>query len=444
MTHLRIEQNNIPEQVNATIIHKLHEVALSVPEPNVGEEDSAYLAGNLQTTYAYKSDVDYLTDRFANLYITGITDYYIKFEDSAVYNILSNAGIGDGTGITTNAAGNVTGSQIKDLFKNNTAITSFDEFKYFTTVNNSGIPYGVFENCSNLTSIDLSNVKSINASAFRNCSNLNIEINMPNYGNVILEWQIFRQTKISKILDLGMCTQINDQCFQYCTNLTEVTLPTTCITLQSKVFEGCTNLSLINVENIMYMGECVFSEVMSVTEPFYFKELLYQNRESERNGLFTGGSPYVYAPKLQSITGGQDSGGNNCRGAFINTGWNVTRSNKKIVYFKNLSSVETGAFCGGIVKHLIINNATPPTVTQYVYGNQNLLIDVRGGGVSSSVVQNVWVPDSAVTTYQQDTYWGEFGNRIQGLSGMNKVATKELWDQLSSSSKEDTLIEEYM
>jgi len=103
-------------------------------------------------------------------------------------------------------------------------------------------------------------------------------------------------------------------------------------------------------------------------------------------------------------------------------------TDKNIIYFKDLSSVETGAFCGGNVKHLIINNAIPPTVTAYWDKKQNLLIDVSGAGVSRSVVQNVWVPDSAVNTYKADTYWGEFGNKIQGLSGMSKVATKALWD----------------
>lgn len=106
MTHLRIEQNNIPEVIGASVIHKLYEIALSIPEPNSGEEDVAYLSGNLQLTHSYKYECDYLTDRFTNLHITTTGDYYIRFRDAEVQKICSNTW-GDGVGCLVSNVENV-------------------------------------------------------------------------------------------------------------------------------------------------------------------------------------------------------------------------------------------------------------------------------------------------------------------------------------------------
>lgn len=445
MNNLKIQQGNNIEIVNANIISKLYEIALSIPEPQSGEEDGVYLSGNLQTAYAYHSNVNYLTTRFPELFINVTNSYYIDFQDSAVYNILKSAGIGDGSGITEAQAAAVTNQQVNGIFYGNTDITHFDEFVLFTNINNP-IPVFLFKGCSNLVSIDLSNVRSMEREAFQGCTSLSIELNMPLYGSHELGDQTFRDAAITKILNLGGCISIGIACFRGCTNLTQVVLPSTCTTLGRGAFQECSNLSSINVENIITMGADAFGWT-SFSGIFYFKELLNQiqgSNDFNRNGLFVGGAPHIYAPKLQAISGGFDTGGNNVQGLIVSNGWNSSRCNKKIIYFRDLTSVKTGAFCGGVIKHLIINNTTPPTVTQYAYAKQNLLIDVSSGGVSSSVVQNVWVPDSAVNTYKAHTYWGEFGSKIQGLSGLSKVATKALWDQLSDSAKEDTLVEEYM
>ena len=453
MNNLKIEQDGISELVDTKLIQKLYETASSIPKPLGKQQDNAYMSGRLEVPKTYRNQVQYLAGningesnsegRFKDLRIDVTIGYYITFQDPEVERVLLTKNISsDGIGITEADAANYTGS-MNSWFDGNTTVTTFDELKYFTNTKLER----TFNGCSNLTSVDLSKVRQIWNSAFRDCTKLNIEVNIPNLISGELGWSAFENSGITKILDLGSCTKIQESCFRGCSNLTEVILSTVCTTIQKNVFQNCINLHTINVENIMYIGAAVFSDCTSISHPFYFKELLEQNNDKNdkrRNSIFVGGSPYIYAPKLQSLGGGYDRGGNNCRGAFINSGWNSTRSNKKIVYFRDLSSVETGAFCGGIVKHLIINNSTIPTVTAHADQNQDLLIDVSGDGVSNSVVQNVWVPDSAVDSYKQHQYWGEFGNKIQGLSGMNKVATKELWDQLSDSAKEDTLIEAYM
>ena len=439
MTNLNIQQNTQQsENVSFAVINKLYNLAITSAVEDQNSSFFMNLQGNVSVPAAYGSQVQYLTTKFPDFHISA-NALYIAFQDPEVERVLLTKNISsDGIGITETEAANYTKS-IGSWFAGNTTVTTFTELKYFNNVTLEV----TFDGCSNLTSVDISKVRYIGSKTFRNCSKLTIEVNVPMLQGD-LGWGSFQNSGITKILDLGSCTLLTDSCFSGCLNLTEVTLPSSCTALQQRIFADCVNLHTINLENIIYIGPAVFAGSRAITEPFYYKELLEQNMGKGSNSIFTGGSPYIYAPKLQSLGGGWDKGGHNCRGAFINSGWNQTRSNKKIVYFRDLSSVETGAFCGGIVKHLIINNSTIPNVTAHADQNQDLLIDVSGSGVSNSVVQNVWVPDSAVNSYKQHQYWGEFGNKIQGLSGMNKVATKELWDQLSDSAKEDTLIEAYM
>lgn len=76
MTHLNIQQGQNIEVVSTNLIKKLYEAALSVPEPLEGEQDAAYMSGNLQVDKAYRNQVEYLTNRFNNLYIN-VTEGYI-------------------------------------------------------------------------------------------------------------------------------------------------------------------------------------------------------------------------------------------------------------------------------------------------------------------------------------------------------------------------------
>lgn len=296
-----------------------------------------------------------------------------------------------------------------------------------TSISISGyISSYAFRGCSNLDTVNFSNIYQVGGECFK-LTKLSGEINFPNYANVPLGYSAFNGTKITRVLSLGNCTSIGYSCFSSCSELTDVTLPSSCTKIEQDAFQSCTKLTSINVENVTELGTGNFGWCTAL-KLLYFKELLtYSSNKINNNGLFSGGQ-YIYAPKLPDVVGGFDTGGNNVRGLFAQAGWNNSRSNKKIIYFKNLSSVQTGAFCGGNVKHLVINNTTPPTVTAFQDQKQDLLIDVSGGGVSSSVVQNVWVPDSAVNDYKNHTYWGEFGNKIQGLSGLSKVATRSLWD----------------
>ena len=140
MTHLRIEQNSNIEIVNSILIQKLYDISLSIPEPVQGQEDDAQVSGNIQSNYAYKTDVNYLTTRFPNLQINITQGYYIPFEDSTLGNFAIQQ-YGDGIGCTAAMAAGVTsrntfwGTQMSSSQKSQ--VTSLNDFQYFPGINNS-------------------------------------------------------------------------------------------------------------------------------------------------------------------------------------------------------------------------------------------------------------------------------------------------------------------
>jgi len=104
----------------------------------------------------------------------GVPEPYIVFADATVEQICATKW-GDGIGLKPSQAAAVT--SIGTNFRYNTAITSFDEFVYFTGVKT--LPNSPFRGCTALRSITLPpNLTTINDSTFRQCSAL-ISIEIP-------------------------------------------------------------------------------------------------------------------------------------------------------------------------------------------------------------------------------------------------------------------------
>lgn len=231
MTHLNIQQGQNIEVVSTSIIKKLYEVALSVPEPLEGEQDAAYMSGNLQVDRTYKAQVQYLTNRFNDLHINVTDSYYIPFEDSNVLSVLLTNNIGaDSTGITEAEAANAT--LTSTTFESNTDITSFGEFKYFTKANTNP-PNQLFMGCSNLSSIDLSNVTTLSSEEFKGTA----------LTNVVLPENV---------------TTIPGNCFSWTGSLVSVTAPGVQVITQ-RAFDQCTGLtSFSDFSNVTTIGENAF------------------------------------------------------------------------------------------------------------------------------------------------------------------------------------------
>ena len=110
------------------------------------------------------------------------------------------------------------------IFRENTNIIAFTEFKYFTGI--TEIPANAFNGCKSLWKISLpENIKTIGECAFYNCSSLS-KINLPN----------------------GVTT-IEDSAFNGCTTLSDVKFPNNLELIGSGAFSNCQSLSNIIIPN---------------------------------------------------------------------------------------------------------------------------------------------------------------------------------------------------
>ena len=108
MIHLKIEQNNIQENVSSAVIEKLYELASS------GDLDqSSNLAGNLHTTATYQAYIDVLHTEYPDLTISA-TNTYIMFEDPEVEAKLKGY-VGDGVGVISSQFKSLTQLRVMDL-----------------------------------------------------------------------------------------------------------------------------------------------------------------------------------------------------------------------------------------------------------------------------------------------------------------------------------------
>lgn len=280
MTHLRIEQNTVTENVTSNIIHKLYETAkaiIDVEEANNVQESQVSLKGNLQVSKAYGDEIDWLEAKFPDLHITAGTRY-IRFADPEVLRVLLANNIGDGTGVTEADASAVT--YIDGLFQGNTTVTSFNELRYFT----GGVQLlnRAFYNTSNLQSIDLSTVSFLSERCFSS-SGITGVINLPNITR--MQPLAFDNCKNITEINFGpLLTSMANSTCSGCSNLQKVTGLSNKTTVPDGMFSNCQKLSNIDID---------FSKVTSIGGAAFQNCKLLTNLDlsdvvSIGNGAFNG------------------------------------------------------------------------------------------------------------------------------------------------------------
>ena len=289
MTHLRIEQNTITENVTSNVIHKLYETAKAIidaEEANEVEESQVSLKGNLQVSKAYGDEIDWLEAKFPDLHITaGIR--YIRFADDAVYARLSQY-LGDGTGITSSEITNANifsssndSNTGQPYFKSNTSITSFNELGQLPQV--TTIPNSCFQGCTNLTNIDLSNITTLSQLAFKGCAGLtsvdlsslvnganssfadctslsSVTLN-PNLSYI--NFGMFEHCALRSISGNGI-SSVGQWGIRYCTSLTTVDFPNL-TSIKVGAFTGDTALTSIDLSNVTSIENGAFQNCTALT-----------------------------------------------------------------------------------------------------------------------------------------------------------------------------------
>lgn len=442
MNSLIIQQGNISENVPSIVIDKLYRLALTskVEDPNNALEIS--LSGNISPVSAYEDAVTYLRNKFPNLTInTPSSGFYIRFADNAIEQLCISNFSSDGVGLSTGDAQSV--SKIPGNFaKNNTSVVSFDELRYFGNITIGG---HAFNGCTNLTSIDLSNVTNIDGYAFYGCSNLQIKLNIPNL--ISLGGRAFGGSGITEIENLGYITRINNDAgqgqFNNCTKLIKVQLPTTIQYIDAGAFAGCNNLTYISgLENVISLGDHPFTGTGSFDFVLNFRNLTTVGTAclSDEKNSSTLRRKQVYFPKL-TASSNRTSWSNwySHSGTFQNM-------NSDLIYFRDIQAFHPYDFCYTSCTALVINNTTPPSWnnnSDRSDADQQALQNYQNGWrenmLGQSTIATIYVPDSAVNTYKQDSNWSTVQDKIQSLSQLTKVATEE-----DLQDGQIALIEEYM
>ena len=104
-----------------------------------------------------------------------------------------------------------------------------------------------FNGCAALERINLERITMLRQQAFRGCSSLRIEVNMPDLADVNetigLEYSTFQNSGITKVSNLGHVSNLGQYSFfQNCPNLTEVRVPKTVTGIGDLTFYQCPSL----------------------------------------------------------------------------------------------------------------------------------------------------------------------------------------------------------
>lgn len=434
MTNLVIKQNSNIEIVNNSIIQKLYELTSNANISN------AELEGNLQSDHATMSAYNWLTGndtqgnrRFPNLALNITNGLYIEFADPVVEQLCAT-NFGDGVGTTLTQAQSV--NTINDLFRDNTNITSFDEFRYFTSV--TSLNTKAFQGCSNLSSIEFpSSIQNLGQHVFRYATSLSGIIDLSNTKLTQARAGLFESTKITGIIfPMTLVTYGEYMSSPPLSNVTTCT-----------IFKGLDNVisinnsDVINCTNAVYLGKYTTGNISPIAGG--------QQRSASVN--------QIYFPVFANYTGNDFGAYYGTPGlTFFTYRCQTSRSfSANLVYFKDLQTIIGLFFYGTIIKNLVINNTTPPVfdTTTATYSSQisSTYINQVFGQLNSTGANGmiIYVPDSAVSTYQADTNYNSYV--IRGINEINpstnqpyltRYATNELWE--AAGSPADALIEEYM
>lgn len=320
----------------------------------------------------------------------------------------------------------------------------------------------------------LPNAHKLNARTFEYQSMK--EVNLPNLTALNAQEVFGFCLQLTKVASLGNA-QINyDDCdylyrgiFQGCTNLEEVNLPSSINIISSNMFRECSSLRVLNLnkENIIGIGGGAFYGCSSLqTRILHLPNLLHIGipkssadkqvvpnyvgkisiyAECNAKDIFTGSSlKNLYFPKAKIVT-------TNC--ISINGGRTVisepfNNANLDVLYLKEIQYISCLAFANATINTIIINNTTVPTITD-IYDAQSY--DSERDRVTSEFpnrnndifhlitsISNIYVPDSAVSTYQNSSIFSNWTSIIKPISQCPRKTVQEV------ESGEIGLIEAYM
>ena len=297
--------------------------------------------------------------------------------------------------------------------------------------NISTIGSSCFLNDTNLTSFDFSNISTINTAAFSG-SGISGTLHIPNLAGVLNGDEFHNCTNITSITSLGTITAISynaregyaEGTFYGCSGLTSVVIPNTVTIIGASAFANCDNLTNVTCDwtKITTMKRAAFSISSNWNFILPLLNITTLNNSALAKDRTSRNIKQIYMPKMvQGYPKGYSNNSNYFEGSY-------TGIVSDIVYFRDLQKLYPGSFVHSNIINLVINNTTPP-----VWCNTEDKTDLqvaenddekKNRVFHQSNITNIYVPDSAVNTYKNDTDWSTVADKILPLSQLTKVATE--------------------
>ena len=316
-------------------------------------------------------------------------------------------------------------TDLGEVFKGKTDITSFEELQYFTGL--EVISQMAFSGCSGLTSITIPNsLTSIGDYAFNGCSGLT-SVTIPNSVTSIGYNAFSGCTGLTSVIIPNSVTSISSLAFQNCIGLTSVTIPSSIKSIGTNPFSGCSGLNSVAVDadNSIYDSRNNCNAIVETNS----NTLIVGCKKTTIPSSVTviGYGAFAYCSGITSVTiPFSVSSIAPYAFAFCNGLTSVTIPN-------SVTSIENNAFrcCSGLTSVTIPNSVT--SIDFGAFSECSSLTSVTVGMVipvkiSSSTFSNranaiLYVPTGCKTAYEAADYWKEFKEIVE----MDKESNNSLY-----------------
>lgn len=366
---------------------------------------------------------------------------YVKFRDPIVEDIVLSHWGTDGK-ITLAQVRAIT--NLSTYFKN-TAIETFNEFKWFDGITSTGRDH-TFQNCTSLVEVKLPRVAGIDQCAFHGCTSL-AHITIPDsftqIGNgYTYQSGFFQGTAIEEIVIPDSVTLTSTDAFLGMPNLKKIVLgegfrfPGSTSTSEWVLFAD--NPELENIENfpVEWNPACTnkllsgyFSNCPKLVFTPNMLSLIQQIEGFAGNAhFFVGTKIYDFAPNatliFPNITANPTKNqwsykfmSNLSEGGYVVQFPNWTEypaacyigNAGKVVFSDNVTVMARFAQGSGAVPEFILPTATPPT------------LEYEGDPTGDSV-SRIYVPANSLTAYQAAENWSLFANKIKAYKDPSTAA----------------------